>query len=81
MAENVDYAPFETTTAGPAEHSATQPVSAEELSRLHDVPVELAVEVGRTKITIREALPLGLRVTEVLEPSGSESADGAEGDA
>jgi len=118
MAENVVYAPFETTTAGPAEHSAAQPVSAEELSRLHDVPVELAVEVGRTKMTIREALALGpgsivtlnklagepidrlvngkpiargevgvidedfgLRVTEVLAASGSESADGAEGDA
>ena len=120
MAENVDYAPFETTTAGPAEepHSASAPVTAEELSRLHDVPVELAVEVGRTKMTIREALALGpgsivtlnrlagepvdllvngkpiargevvvideefgLRVTEVLAPSGSESADGAEGDA
>jgi flagellar motor switch protein FliN len=59
MAETVDYAPFETTTAGPLEHSAPVPVSAEELSRLHDVPVELAVEVGRTKMTIREALALG----------------------
>ena len=60
MAEPVDYAPFETTTAGPAEESAAPAaVSAEELSRLHDVPVELAVEVGRTKMTIREALALG----------------------
>ena len=59
MAEQVDYAPFETTTAGPAEQTSPQPVSAEELSRLHDVPVELAVEVGRTKMTIREALALG----------------------
>ena len=59
MAETVDYAPFETTTAGPVEQAAPQPVSAEELSRLHDVPVELAVEVGRTKMTIREALALG----------------------
>src|SRR3954465_8182786 len=59
MAETVDYAPFETTTAGPAETSAPAPVTAEELSRLHDVPVELAVEVGRTKMTIREALALG----------------------
>jgi len=59
MAETVDYAPFETTTAGPVELSAPQPVTAEELSRLHDVPVELAVEVGRTKMTIREALALG----------------------
>ena len=60
MAENVDYAPFETTTAGPAEPTApAAPVTAEELARLHDVPVELAVEVGRTKMTIREALALG----------------------
>jgi len=118
MAETVDYAPFETTTAGPLEQTAPVPVTAEELSRLHDVPVELAVEVGRTKMTIREALALGpgsivtlnrlagepvdllvngkpiargevvvideefgLRVTEVLAPSGSESADGAEDNA
>jgi flagellar motor switch protein FliN len=60
MAETVDYAPFETTTAGPAEPlSAPHPVTAEELSRLHDVSVELAVEVGRTQMTIREALALG----------------------
>src|SRR6187549_4222125 len=59
MAETVDYAPFETTTAGPVEPTAAQPVSAEELSRLHDVSVELAVEVGRTRMTIREALALG----------------------
>jgi flagellar motor switch protein FliN/FliY len=59
MAETVDYAPFETTTAGPVEAAPAQPVGAEELSRLHDVPVELAVEVGRTKMTIREALALG----------------------
>jgi flagellar motor switch protein FliN/FliY len=59
MAEAVDYAPFETTTAGPLEPQAPRPVTAEELARLHDVPVELAVEVGRTKMTIREALALG----------------------
>jgi flagellar motor switch protein FliN len=62
MAEPVDYAPFETTTAGPLEPAAPEraaTVSAEELSRLHDVSVELAVEVGRTKMTIREALALG----------------------
>ena len=61
MAETVDYAPFETTTAGPVEQpaAAPHPVTAEELSRLHDVSVELAVEVGRTQMTIREALALG----------------------
>jgi flagellar motor switch protein FliN len=59
MAETVDYAPFETTTAGPVEPTAPHPVTSEELSRLHDVSVELAVEVGRTQMTIREALALG----------------------
>jgi flagellar motor switch protein FliN/FliY len=63
MAETVEYAPFETTTAGPVEQPAappaSHPVTAEELSRLHDVSVELAVEVGRTQMTIREALALG----------------------
>lgn len=58
-ADQVDYAPFETTTAGPVEQPASRPVTVEELSRLHEVSVELAVEVGRTKMTIREALALG----------------------
>ena len=31
----------------------------EDLQRLHDVPVELAVEIGRTRMTIRETLALG----------------------
>ena len=59
MSEPVEYAAFETTTAGPAEpEAAPRPVTAEELERLHDVPVELAVEIGRTHMTIREALAL-----------------------
>ena len=60
MAETVDYAPFETTTAGPAEQlRAPRRSRPRSSSRLHDVPVELAVEVGRTQMTIREALALG----------------------
>ena len=59
MPDPVDFAPFETITAGPLESAAPHPVTVEELARLHDVPVELAVEVGRTKMTIREALALG----------------------
>jgi flagellar motor switch protein FliN len=53
MSDPVDYVPFETTTAEPV---AVQPA---ELERLHDVPVELAVEIGRTRMTIRETLALG----------------------
>jgi flagellar motor switch protein FliN len=55
-AEAVDYVPFEATVTG------DQPVSealANDLERLHDVPVELAVEIGRTRKTIGETLALG----------------------
>jgi flagellar motor switch protein FliN len=53
MSEPVDYVPFETTVAAPAAASGA------DLERLYDVPVELAVEIGRTHMTIREALALG----------------------
>jgi flagellar motor switch protein FliN/FliY len=53
-AENLDYVPFEATTTAPAPDAG--PV---ELERLRDVPVELAVEIGRTQMTIGETLALG----------------------
>jgi flagellar motor switch protein FliN/FliY len=55
MSDPVDYVPFETTTT-PAEAVGGD---APELERLYDVPVELAVEIGRTHMTIRETLALG----------------------
>ena len=55
MSDPVDYVPFETTVSAPAESTGAAP----ELERLYDVPVELAVEVGRTHMTIRETLALG----------------------
>ena len=51
----VDYVPFEATVAGPAEPVA----DGAALERLRDVPVELAVEIGRTRMTIGETLALG----------------------
>jgi flagellar motor switch protein FliN len=56
MSDPVDYVPFETTTTAPAEGVTGD---APELERLYDVPVELAVEIGRTHMTIRETLALG----------------------
>jgi flagellar motor switch protein FliN/FliY len=56
MSDPVDYVPFETTTTAPADGVAGD---APELERLYDVPVELAVEIGRTQMTIRETLALG----------------------
>jgi flagellar motor switch protein FliN/FliY len=77
MAEPVDYAPFETTTAGPVEPEPRVGglVSAEELERLHDVPVELAVEIGRTHMTIREALALGPGSIVTLNKLAGEPVD------
>jgi flagellar motor switch protein FliN len=54
MADPVDYVPFETTTS-----PAPGAPGGAELERLYDVPVELAVEIGRTHMTIRETLALG----------------------
>ena len=55
ITQPVDYVPFETTVGTPAEPVA-DPVA---LDRLRDVPVELAVEIGRTRMTIGETLALG----------------------
>jgi flagellar motor switch protein FliN/FliY len=54
--EPVDYVPFEATVTG--DQPAAGPVAGD-LERLHDVPVELAVEIGRTRMTIGETLALG----------------------
>src|SRR3954464_6956214 len=53
MSDTVDYVPFEATTVPVAEAEPAQ------LERLRDVRVELAVEIGRTKMTIGETLGLG----------------------
>ena len=56
MSDPVDYVPFETTISTAGDGGADGPP---ELERLYDVPVELAVEIGRTQMTIRETLALG----------------------
>ena len=52
MSDQVQFAPLEPSNgAGPGDSA--------DLERLYDVTVELAVEVGRTQMTIRETLALG----------------------
>jgi flagellar motor switch protein FliN len=72
MPEPVDYVPFETTTA-PA--SGAGPASAAALDRLHDVPVELAVEIGRTRMTVGAALALGPGSIVTLDRLAGEPVD------
>jgi flagellar motor switch protein FliN/FliY len=70
MSDPVDYVPFETTTAA----APVEPSSAE-LERLYDVPVELAVEIGRTQMTIRETLALGPGSIVTLDKLAGEPVD------
>jgi flagellar motor switch protein FliN len=56
MSDPVDYVPFETTVTATGDAGTD---GTPELERLYDVPVELAVEIGRTQMTIRETLALG----------------------
>ena len=58
MSDQVEFAPLE--PAAPVEAGAPA-----DLERLYDVTVELAVEVGRTRMTVRELL--GLSPGSVVE--------------
>ena len=51
MSEAIDFAPLQPT--------ATAPPQPAELERLVDVTVEVSVEIGRTSMTLGEALALG----------------------
>jgi flagellar motor switch protein FliN/FliY len=54
MHQEIDLAPLDGVPATPGERAA-----GADLARLHDVPVELTVEIGRTRMTIGETLALG----------------------
>ena len=53
MHEEIDLMPLEAEQVGGGAEGET------DLARLHDVPVELTVEIGRTRMTIGETLGLG----------------------
>ena len=57
MHEEIEYAPLDA-----APHAVAE--GAVDLGRLQDVPVELAVEIGRTRMTIGETL--GLRPGSIV---------------
>ena len=71
-AEAVDYVPFE-ATVGPGAAPAADPRA--ELDRLRDVPVDLAVEIGRTTMTIRETLDIGPGAIITLDKMTGEPVD------
>ena len=71
----VDYVPFETTVAAEGGRDPNQAHEATGLERLRDVPVELAVEIGRTRMTIGEALALGPGSIVTLDRLAGEPVD------
>jgi flagellar motor switch protein FliN len=83
MSETVEYAPFEANLDGAAppapavDAAAVLGAGAEgaDLSRLHDVPVELSVEIGRTRMTIGETLALGPGAIVTLNRLAGEPVD------
>jgi flagellar motor switch protein FliN len=72
MSEIVDYPAFEATTAPGAPAGAESPL---DLRRLSDVPVELAVEIGRTRMTIGEMLALAPGAIIALNKLAGEPVD------
>jgi flagellar motor switch protein FliN/FliY len=69
MAETIEYEQFE-DSAGKAPGSADG-----DLSRLSAVPMELSVEIGRTHMTVGEALDLQPGSVVTLERFAGEPAD------
>lgn len=70
----VEYPTFDTPPHVP---DALAPTDDEppRLQRLHDVPVELAVEIGRTRMTIGQALSLGPGAFVTLNRLAGEPVD------
>ena len=78
MSDTVEYAPFEASLdpSAASPPAAPGPVAeGTDLTRLHDVPVELSVEIGRTRMTIGETLALGPGAIVTLDRLAGEPVD------
>jgi len=72
VSDIVEFPPFE---AAVEEAGRVAPATGTDLDRLHDVPVELAVEIGRTRMTIGETLALGPGAIVTLNRLAGEPVD------
>ncbi len=69
MSQEMEYAPFDRTPANGGAATAT------DLGRLSAVPVELTVEIGRTRMTVGETLELRPGSIVVLDRMSGEPVD------
>jgi flagellar motor switch protein FliN/FliY len=67
MSDEIELTPFAPAVAAPS--------GAGDLGRLQDVTVELSVEVGRTRMTLGQALALGPGSVVALARSAREPVD------
>jgi flagellar motor switch protein FliN/FliY len=76
MSQSVEYAPFEASVEPqPLPGAGGGDAAASELERLRDVPVEIACEIGRTRMTIGETLALGPGAIVSLDRLAGEPVD------
>jgi flagellar motor switch protein FliN/FliY len=70
VTETIEYEQFD-QSAQPSAAALSDP----DLSRLSDIPMELSVEIGRTHMTVGEALDLHAGSVVTLERQAGEAAE------
>lgn len=70
MTETIEYEQFD-QKAQAAAGAGTEA----DFSRLSDIPMELSVEIGRTRMTVGETLDLSVGAVVVLERQAGDAAD------
>jgi flagellar motor switch protein FliN len=74
MSQELELPPFERPPAEPADELLAG-TPGDDLGRLRDVPVELAVEIGRTRMTVGATLELRPGSVVVLDRMAGEPVD------
>ncbi len=76
MADTVEYEEFEAAQgSGSAPATAGVAEGAPDISRLSEIPMELSVEIGRTRTTVGEALELRVGSIVALGRQAGEPVD------
>jgi len=75
LADTVEYEEFEGAQDDAAPAPAGVPEGAPDISRLSEIPMELSVEIGRTRTTVGEALELRVGSVVALARQAGEPVD------
>jgi flagellar motor switch protein FliN/FliY len=76
VAEEIEYEEFDAGAAGAAAPTAAGgPSGAPDISRLSEIPMELSVEIGRTRTTVGETLELRVGSVVALGRQAGEPVD------